>query len=119
MREILFRGKTVKTDEWVYGSLITGKVCSTIVNEHGKVLVKSETVGQYTNKDDVTGKKIFEGDLVKILNFERIGIRGVAREVEWIDFGYNLPSYKNLDDGAITINYQYQVVGNIYDGKEE
>lgn len=84
MREILFRGK--KTDKnrhyyfnngWVYGDLIHSggkyyikpRANSVIVEgELGKLIVMREvipeTVGQYTGMTDISGNRIFEGDIV-------------------------------------------------------
>lgn len=77
-REILFRGKSVETNEWVYGSYILEKygntpyICyfeyGTFVNIK-QVEVIPETVGEFTGMTDKNGTKIFEGDIVKTQPF--------------------------------------------------
>lgn len=70
MREILFRGKRLDNGEWVEGNLIQYPLSSYfhIMSNHGfddARCVLPETVGQYTGVEDCTGRKIFEGDLIK------------------------------------------------------
>lgn len=99
MAEILFRGKSVVSGEW-----ITGLPCFWINNHtwHRKTLhckmitavsptddyakgyaVSTDTVGQFTGAQDCTGKKIFAGDIIKIGGTHGCGAMGVVRIGEY------------------------------------
>ena len=120
-REILFRGKSIETGEWIYGSLIgndviVGKIvefeedyfCTEFWNK-----VDPGTVGQLTGVDDVNGKMIFEGD---VYNMGDKNIRYIVefRRAQFIGKQVKSSNY-------IGINYWSEkivLMGNIYDNPE-
>lgn len=135
MREILFRGKRVDNGEWADGCLVFdkmfyGKPCehSYIVNhEHpsgcfcGDICIEviPETVGQYTGLTDKNGKRIFEGDIIKIPDdYDTYGMN--AGEVYEVYFGFGgfrlKPKYrKNARGYFLEDSGEVEVIGNIHD----
>lgn len=131
MKEILFRGKRIDNDEWVYGFLRcrnyidvwtphTWKEEDGSTGEYATVesyQVDPETVGQYTGLTDKNGKKIFEGDIVKFshpaFNKRRIGV--ISYEMN--EAGFVL-RYKGNYCWIAYIDEFYEVIGNVYNNPE-
>ena len=150
MREIIFRGKRKDNGEWVEGyyarkgvdkDTFKHFICVMTFNVNGNtyssmfyltdIEVIPETVGQYTGLTDKNGTKIFEGDILKIIDGKEIIIASVK-------FGdYNQPDkilkthigfyfdIANLVSYRKDIGYWFgktfseiEVIGNVHDNPE-
>lgn len=145
-REIIFRGKRIDNDEWVYGrglqqckdelgneivAIFTDVVKSEkYIKKEGRytlnyVPVKVETLGQYTGLKDWNGKKIFEGDILEYIGKRKDNMNKVYRRKVVFHEGMfallskELPAYFALNYHCMKDGRSaWRVIGNVHDNPE-
>lgn len=115
MREILFRGKRLDNGEWVEGCLLSfetlagtkayiiplEQMCTWLRKSLTHVCeVDPKTVGQFTGLLDITGKRIFEGDIM----------RNAGNVVEFCSDGFCING-----DSPLAFWTKTKIIGNIHD----
>lgn len=152
MREILFRGKCVDTGIWYEGGYIHLHKTThcpigdperfpdndihqivfermtdwELPNQHLRVDVNPETVGQFTGLTDKNGTKIFEGDIVHVLGNQQVedwkNVNYIG-SVAFLDAGFCVID-GTIEDHALRryqlprLDFDLEVIGNIYDNPE-
>lgn len=139
MRKILFRGKRIDNGEWVEGYCAAEPYTKNTYN-HGYILenekdlfakkawlIDSRTVGQFTGLTDKNGRKIFEGDILKIVHkyqspfdddtkeYTDITTDVVFFDDEGLCFSYGESPFLCVADN---VTAEYEIVGNIHDNPE-
>lgn len=134
-REIKFRGLVAdESNTWVYGYLVANNMIAQVEEREdskccgvGTFIVIPETVGQYTGLKDTSGKKIYEGDLLKYkeADSEVSGIDEVFYNDEYgtMEVAINRKRYDTEVLGyylsRLSIDTKYEVIGNVYEVESE
>lgn len=143
MREILFRGKRLSDGKMVYGESINtqydaegkkrvyvGALFSSRIYPLMKCVewheVDPDTVGQYTGLTDKNGKKIFEGDIVRILGNQDVedwkNVDYTAL-IAFLDGGFCALDGTIEDHGfrryaLARLDFDLEVIGNTHDNPD-
>ena len=125
MREILFKAKRLDNGEWVEGFYCcigpAGQEKHYIIPEYASAFygieVAPSTVCQYTGLTDRSGKKIFEGDIVR-RETDYYGKHSVYDEpVVWEDDIENDSFGEPYTSGYCIHGGNWTVIGSIHDGE--
>lgn len=124
MREIKFRGISEEGNKWVFGDLFHGVTYIFInvterfdnYNSIKHVVVKPETVGQYTGLNDKNGGEIYEGDILEFSMHARERGSVIFRDGSFM-------VVRNSDDCCIADfenenGHFFEILGNIYENTE-
>lgn len=121
-REILFRGKRLDNGVWVEGHFfqIWGRadiLWGTTNGVPNMVEVAPSTVGQYTGLTDNNGKKIFEGDALRL---SKGGLCVVKHGNRYRKCGFVVEYRNGAWDDVDNINSHdsVEVIGNVHDNPE-
>lgn len=128
MREILFRGKRIDADIWVYGYYVRCRgrhyILPVYDSDHGFderysewIEVVPETVCQYTGLSDRNGKRIFEGDIMEIPGSNKKGLPAEVRYMER-DGGFRIERIGYAPIILNEVQYWGEVIGNIFDNPD-
>ena len=132
-REIKFRGKTIKNDEWIYGDLKHNETYSICYDKNDVYFeVDDKTVGQFTGLLDINCKEIYEGDIVSCVFFHYYTGSEVEEQlkgvIEWFQGGFIIKVIENdfenagqysISDLYIDTTMQVEVLGNVFDNPEQ
>lgn len=135
MRPIEFRGKITGSQQveqikngWIYGGFFENKIISRNMNErssylgfYSEVEIIPETVGQYIGLKDKNSKKIFEGDIVEIIEIDAYGSldwNRVKGKVIFLEGAWLVTDNRSFAIPLWSEANEIKVIGNIYENPD-
>lgn len=134
MREILFKAKRIDNGEWVEGCIVIDQsrldrfkyriqpIESGVLYAHP---IDPDTLCQYTGLTDKNGKKIWENDILKCKKYIGGNFVDYCIEVGYVEMKHGAFGLHRIKNDAYyrpfkdwLEDYEYEVVGNIFDNPE-
>lgn len=122
-REILFKGKIITSKKWIEGDLLHkywyyGDIFQDCIRYlidgiySYPIPIDPETVCQFTGLIDKNGKRIFEGDIIRL--------EDIICPITWHNGCFQMITDKNSGISAAIQDRtkRFEVIGNIYDNPE-
>lgn len=133
-REILFKAKRIDNGEWVEGCIVIDQsrldrfkyriqpIESGVLYAHP---IDPDTLCQYTGLTDKNGKKIWENDILKCKKYIGGNFVDYCIEVGYVEMKHGAFGLHRIKNDAYyrpfkdwLEDYEYEVVGNIFDNPE-
>ena len=142
MREILFRGKNIFTNEWVFGEYTSVEgnmhpIIHSLENGNPEYFIYENTLGQYTGLKDKYDKPIYEGDIVQSISWNEffttnageplkalqrkmvvVFYQGAFCMMEKHPFDIEATYWDLRSNSQFSVSGDLEVIGNIYDNPE-
>jgi len=114
MRKISFRGKSIDSSEFVFGTPYYKDDKSFIkdVNSDDIFEVKPESISQYIGICDKNGVDVFDGDIVNVRGAKRVGF--YQTKIVWRGIGFCLEENKTMFVDYKILKSHIEVIGNVF-----